>query len=288
MNVDSDTDRLLPSGHVASQMSASRSSEQREGGLENAELLTALAGKVDQLTEALQDAQDSMLSKKLKPENDFKRKGNEIQFNFNTSILDIVNTAITYNRSNKTEKVDKLLNAVAAELEERNKLILIADRSEFGWETVRHYQKPELADNDADSLRIRQANANARAELKRKLENDDSSWNKFRKYKTFGRGQNFMPNMAYNAGNGFFQSTVGNVPVASFGAASVLPNTLQPFSAGPGVGSWGYAGGQFATPQIRTPVQCYNCMQYGHIQSSCPFKRAGSPQTSTATVPFKQ
>ena len=48
------------------------------------------------------------------------------------------------------ETADKVID----EINKRNKLLLLADRSEGGWETVREYQVDELAENSVDERRI--------------------------------------------------------------------------------------------------------------------------------------
>ena len=40
-------------------------------------------------------------------------------------------------------------------LDERQKLILLADKSEFGWKTVEEYTQHELAEDEQDTKKIR-------------------------------------------------------------------------------------------------------------------------------------
>jgi len=51
-------------------------------------------------------------------------------------------------------------------LTERQKLILLADKSEFGWKTVEKYSQHELADDEADGKKIRRAEERAEKALK--------------------------------------------------------------------------------------------------------------------------
>ena len=51
-------------------------------------------------------------------------------------------------------------------LSERQKLILLADKSEFGWKTVEQYTQHELADNEKDGKKNRRAEERAEKALK--------------------------------------------------------------------------------------------------------------------------
>ena len=51
-------------------------------------------------------------------------------------------------------------------LSERQKLILLADKSDFGWKTVEQYTQHELADNEEDGKKIRRAEERAEKALK--------------------------------------------------------------------------------------------------------------------------
>ena len=51
-------------------------------------------------------------------------------------------------------------------LSERQKLILLADKSEFGWKTVEQYTQQELADNEKDGKKIRRTEERAEKALK--------------------------------------------------------------------------------------------------------------------------
>ena len=51
-------------------------------------------------------------------------------------------------------------------LRERQKLIKIADKSEFGWSTINEYVDDELADNEVDAKKIKKAEKRAADKLK--------------------------------------------------------------------------------------------------------------------------
>ena len=52
--------------------------------------------------------------------------------------------------SNAVDKAKSSLSESTSMLSERQKLILLADKSEFGWKTVEQYTQHELADNEED------------------------------------------------------------------------------------------------------------------------------------------
>jgi len=51
-------------------------------------------------------------------------------------------------------------------LKERQKHILLADKSEYGWSTVQEYKKSEIADDSNDGKKMFKAEARAKAHLK--------------------------------------------------------------------------------------------------------------------------
>ena len=64
----------------------------------------------------------------------------------------------------ETNAVDKAKKALAQGtrlLDERQKLILLADKLEFGWKTVEEYTQHELAEDEQDAKKIRHAEERA-------------------------------------------------------------------------------------------------------------------------------
>ena len=73
--------------------------------------------------------------KKLRREEpkSFKRKGNEIQYKFNSKLQDSLDEATSHlETGNAVEKAKASLSEGTSMLNERQKLILLADKSEFG------------------------------------------------------------------------------------------------------------------------------------------------------------
>ena len=96
----------------------------------------------------------------------FKRKGNEIQYKFNSKLQDTLEEAKSHLEVNAVEKVKASLSEGTSLLSERQKLILLADKSEFGWKTVEEYTQHELAASETDGKKIRRAEERAEKALK--------------------------------------------------------------------------------------------------------------------------
>ena len=57
----------------------------------------------------------------------------------------------------EVEKVKASLSEGRSLLSRRQKPILLADKSEFGWKTIEEYTQHEIADSEAESKKIRRA-----------------------------------------------------------------------------------------------------------------------------------
>ena len=101
--------------------------------------------------------------KKLRREEprSFKHKGNEIQYKFNLKLQDTLDDVKSYLESKAVDKAKSSLSDGTSMLPERQKLILLADKSELGWKTVEQYTQHELADNKEDGIKIRRAEERA-------------------------------------------------------------------------------------------------------------------------------
>lgn len=87
----------------------------------------------------------------------FKSYQNRKQFEFNNSILDLlenIEKAVSYREASKAVAN----NAIS----HRNKLIRIADGSDLGWSTINEYELLEVASDSDDDKRIRRAEERAK------------------------------------------------------------------------------------------------------------------------------
>ena len=90
------------------------------------------------------------------------KKGNEAQVKFNSEVEDAVQEAMDElegesRPSQSMERAKAALEKGAKKIAERQKLIKLADRSDFGWSVVTEYTADELADNSEDEKRIEKA-----------------------------------------------------------------------------------------------------------------------------------
>ena len=93
-------------------------------------------------------------------------KGNEIQYKFNSNLQDTLEKAKSHLELNAVEKVKASLSEGTSLLPERQKLILLADKSEFRWKTVEEYTQHAFADSEADGKKIRRAEERAEKAVK--------------------------------------------------------------------------------------------------------------------------
>ena len=63
------------------------------------------------------------------------------------------------------------MQSAREELQKRLKHIRIADKSEFGWDTVDNYMSDELASNSEDDKRLKKAETEAGAKRKKRQQN---------------------------------------------------------------------------------------------------------------------
>ena len=92
------------------------------------------------------------MNKKLKDDKlttniSFKAKGNKIQYEFNSQLIDNIEEAYELWKKGSVNRLEAKLEKVLYLLSKRNKLIRIADRSEGGWQTTMKYMLNELADD---------------------------------------------------------------------------------------------------------------------------------------------
>ena len=100
------------------------------------EILTLITNSVESIKHSNSEAVEDQLReiKKIRREEpkSFKRKGNEVQYKFNAKIQDSIDVAKLYLESNAIDKAKESLTEGTSLLTERQKLILLADKSEFG------------------------------------------------------------------------------------------------------------------------------------------------------------
>ena len=125
---------------------------------------TLLQDTVGQIKRANEDAADFQMReiKKLKHSDPhkFKRKAK-----LNLKLGETLVNAKSATQNSQLEKVKSELDEGEKLLLERQKHILLADKSESGWFTVEEYKKHDLAEDSDDEKRIFSAERRARASL---------------------------------------------------------------------------------------------------------------------------
>jgi len=110
------------------------------------------------LKRANSDTADSHLGeiKKLKFEEPrrFKKKANENQYRFNSKLTDVLDEAKSSCSAQNLDKVKESLEKGENFLAERQKHILLADKSDYGWMAIQEYKKNDLADDSDDEKKI--------------------------------------------------------------------------------------------------------------------------------------
>ena len=100
----------------------------------------------------------------------FKKKSHEEQWKLNRKILDnlegaseaLTDVKMDPGSVEHLEKAKKEIAEGKSSLNERQKLIMLADQSKFGWGTVAEYVQNELAEDSDDEKRIWKAESQAK------------------------------------------------------------------------------------------------------------------------------
>ncbi|XP_071152039.1 uncharacterized protein [Mytilus edulis] len=141
---------------------------------------------------------------------------------------------------------------LVGKLKERNKLIRIADNSTGGWVTVREYESNDIAENDEDEKKIRQAETRALKTIKEK--------------KTRPQPYTARPTPA-----------VGSI------ATATAPPPAYDFSR--------YQEPFRTCTARREPCPmdiCHYCKQYGHWRRNCPLNFKSATASAPSYQPSKQ
>ena len=155
--------------------------------LNNQELLNNLGQLIDGKMREMKRSADDVASRQLQeikkmkftemPE--FKRKANKDQFLHNRQVIQCFDDAKEKLVDNKNEELMQSLEEGMKLVQDRQKLVLLADKSPYGWLTVENYKSNALAEDEDDEKRLLRAENRAATEAKRR-QNLRQSKSKFR------------------------------------------------------------------------------------------------------------
>ena len=94
----------------------------------------------------------------------FRKRGNEDQYRFNLKVSDAIEEAKDACFARQFDKVQASLEKGEKLLIERQKHILLADKSDFGQSLIREYKRNDLAEDSDDERKIIKAEARARTQ----------------------------------------------------------------------------------------------------------------------------
>ena len=152
------------------------------------EMMSGLQKQMSSMKRELSDereASNERLVKRIKLDKApvFKKKSNEKQFHFNEEVREKLSAASASLATAplSIEKAKEALKEGEALISARQKVIRIADRSEFGWATVEEYEEDELADNSDDEKRLYRAKLHAGRRIKAAAAKNKKKKDGFRK-----------------------------------------------------------------------------------------------------------
>lgn len=203
--------------------------------------------------------------KKLKTEakasSTFQFKGNKLQFEFNSSLLDSINSASNHLLEGNLAGINKELENAKTLLKKRNKVIRFADKSPAGWTAVEEYQSDELADDSEDEKKLRSAERRALTKLRVRKQNRSTA-----------QHRKFSQEASLVAGSSLHRS-------------ASQPFRPQQFPQQP------FRPQSFRSRQPQPSDKCFACGQFGHWANSpfCanysrPYNNRASASMSSATV----
>ena len=166
----------------------------------------------------------------------FKKRGNEKQFKINDQVLDCLHAGQSELKNNQYAAAKASLDKGIQLINDRQKMILLADSEKCGWRTVEEYATNKLADNEEDEKRIFKASLRAERKLK-----EEKSMKKKR--------------------------TPYSLPVSAVPAPLISAPFIQPSSSASSL----WAGSSYRrTARDRSKDPCFLCGKVGHWRSDCP------------------
>ena len=214
--------------------------------------------KLAEFREEIRQSQEDAAAKALKRARFdkpyvFKKRGNEEQASFNSKVdealaqaeSDLASVAAGPALAPAVQRVKDGIRRGRSLIDERQKLIRLADRSEHGWGVVDEYTADDLAEDSEDEKRIEKAEraAERKAGKRRKKRNLQTGYAK-------PRGGTSRAPTSVN------QSQLAGMPVVS----APLGQSRRPS----------------VTPAARPIGPCHFCGEFGHLRLYCPARAAAA------------
>ena len=172
----------------------------------------------------------------------FRKKSNEDQYKSTKAVLEVVTEAQHHIETKDLQRAKETLDEGIELLQERQRLILLADKSPYGWKTVVEYKQHDLAKNEEDYKKIYRAEARA-ARSTRRVGSSRGSY-----LRRSNQTASAFQEQAYHSRMGAQIPTI---------MSRNQPHAVQKFSG-----------------------MCFSCGKPGHWKANCPSFHSTS-QTST-------
>ena len=218
-------------------------------------LSSIMDNKLESMKRQLEESSNTQMSElkkiRLTEPRIFKKKGHEQQYKHNEQVKSAVNEAKDAVVAGKNEACIAKLNEGIELIDQRQKLILIADKSDYGWKTVGEYLDNELADDDQDAKKMKKAEKEAQRKIA------ESRAAKAAKARPWIRNPR-------SPGNTIANSSPSPSPF-SLSAANYSPRFASSTGGPRAIGSFPFSSG--TAPKRGT---CFSCGKPGYWRNECP------------------
>ena len=220
------------------------------------------------------------LVKRYKAEREWKSLGNKFQHDINMSVVVALDEALYSLSVNNFVNARNCIMEARTLLEERNKHIIMAENSEFGWATVNAYLNGNMSLDEDEDKRYKRAENSVRTS--RKVKNETVTSNKGR-----GRGRGRSSRGAHTDAQPQPQVAPQYVQQYNpYGYGQMYAPEMYgaQYAQMPFPAMAGHFPGQMYLnmPKDKSQIRCHGCYQYGHYKNACPNAQNGFTNTAGA------